>query len=93
MDIAPIRTAMSDTLFALLSQWLSLTATLYRTSAITIFLTEHTKLEKWDENGKPYLEEYAGSGKLKAKQILITGGDSGKLGQIWPFRCASVYVC
>ncbi|KAK9894222.1 NAD(P)-binding protein [Cystobasidium minutum MCA 4210] len=38
---------------------------------------EHTKLEKWDENGKPYLEEYVGSGKLKGKKIIITGGDSG----------------
>lgn len=41
------------------------------------FLTEHTKIEKWDENGRPYLEEYQGSNKLKGKKVLITGGDSG----------------
>jgi len=40
-------------------------------------LAEHTKLEKWDENGKPYLEEYVGSGKLKNKKIIISGSDSG----------------
>jgi len=40
-------------------------------------LAEHTRLEKWDENGKPYLEEYKGSEKLKNKKVLITGGDSG----------------
>ncbi|KAL0946614.1 hypothetical protein HGRIS_012811 [Hohenbuehelia grisea] len=38
---------------------------------------EHTKIEKWDENGKPYLEEYQGSGKLKGKNAIVTGGDSG----------------
>ncbi|KAJ7478653.1 hypothetical protein B0H11DRAFT_2028147 [Mycena galericulata] len=38
---------------------------------------EHTKIEKWDENGKPYLEEYVGSGKLKNKKIIISGSDSG----------------
>lgn len=40
-------------------------------------LAEWTKLEKWDENGKPYLEEYTGSNKLKNKKVLVTGGDSG----------------
>ena len=36
-----------------------------------------TKIEKWDDNGKPYLEEYEGRGLLKDKAVLITGGDSG----------------
>ncbi|KAF9490584.1 NAD(P)-binding protein [Pleurotus eryngii] len=40
-------------------------------------LAEHTKLEKWDENGKPFLWEYRGSGKLEGKNAIITGGDSG----------------
>jgi len=40
-------------------------------------LAEPTKLERWDEEGKPYLAEYVGSGKLKNKKIIITGGDSG----------------
>jgi len=40
-------------------------------------LAEHTKIEKWDRDGKPYLAEYRGSGKLEDKKILITGGDSG----------------
>ena len=38
---------------------------------------EPTKLERWDEEGKPYLAEYVGSGKLTNKKIIITGGDSG----------------
>jgi len=38
---------------------------------------EHTKQERWDENGKPYLQEYVGVGKLKGKKIIITGSDSG----------------
>jgi hypothetical protein len=37
---------------------------------------EHSKQEFWD-NGKPYLKEYEGTGKLKGKKALITGGDSG----------------
>lgn len=75
-------------------------------------LAEFTKLECWDEEGKPYLKEvsccscflegepicatetpclaaisdlprsgltlqYVGSGKLKGKSAIITGGDSG----------------
>ncbi|AFR95044.2 oxidoreductase [Cryptococcus neoformans C23] len=40
-------------------------------------LAEFTKLETWDDDGKPYLKEYAGSGKLKGKKAIITGGDSG----------------
>ncbi|KAJ8692431.1 hypothetical protein PTI98_009743 [Pleurotus ostreatus] len=45
-------------------------------------LAEHTRLEKWDENGKPFLWEYRrvdflGSGKLEGKNAIITGGDSG----------------
>jgi len=36
-----------------------------------------TQIEKWDDNGKPYLEEYKGQGLLKGKAVLITGGDSG----------------
>lgn len=31
----------------------------------------------WDDNGKPYLKEYVGTGKLQGKAALITGGDSG----------------
>jgi len=38
---------------------------------------EHAKQEYWDENGKPYLKEYQGTGKLENKKALITGGDSG----------------
>lgn len=37
---------------------------------------EHTKLEYWDSDGKPYLKEYIGTGKLEGKKALITGGDS-----------------
>lgn len=40
-------------------------------------LAEHIKVEKWDNEGKPYLEEYKGSGKLQGKSAIITGGDSG----------------
>jgi hypothetical protein len=36
-----------------------------------------TQIEKWDNEGKPYLEEYEGRGLLKGKAALITGGDSG----------------
>lgn len=50
---------------------------------------EFTKLEQWDENGKPFLAEvrtksiisrvgltgqYKGSGKLKGKTAIVTGG-------------------
>jgi len=38
---------------------------------------EYTKLEGWDDNGKPYLYEYQGSQKLKNKTAIVTGGDSG----------------
>ncbi|KAF8179570.1 hypothetical protein K438DRAFT_2177025 [Mycena galopus ATCC 62051] len=38
---------------------------------------EHSKVECWDENGDPYLKEYVGSGKLRGKKAIITGGDSG----------------
>jgi len=40
-------------------------------------LAEFTKLECWDNEGKPYLKEYVGSEKLKGKVALVTGGDSG----------------
>ncbi|WVQ80512.1 hypothetical protein IAT38_002617 [Cryptococcus sp. DSM 104549] len=40
-------------------------------------LAEFTKLEQWDDDGKPYLKEYVGSGKLKGKKAIVTGGDSG----------------
>lgn len=40
-------------------------------------LAEHIKVEKWDKDGKPYLEEYQGTGKLQGKSAIITGGDSG----------------
>ncbi|KAJ6477834.1 hypothetical protein C8R47DRAFT_1186936 [Mycena vitilis] len=38
---------------------------------------EHSKLELWDDEGKPYLKEYVGTEKLKGKKAIITGGDSG----------------
>ncbi|KAJ7152277.1 hypothetical protein C8R43DRAFT_1003988 [Mycena crocata] len=38
---------------------------------------EHTKLEYWDDEGKPYLKEYVGTGKLEGKKVIVTGGDSG----------------
>ncbi|KAF9535597.1 NAD(P)-binding protein [Crepidotus variabilis] len=38
---------------------------------------EYTKQEYWDDNGKPHLVEYQGTGKLKGKTAIITGGDSG----------------
>jgi len=40
-------------------------------------LAEHLKVEKFDNEGKPYLEEYKGTGRLAGKNALITGGDSG----------------
>jgi len=40
-------------------------------------LAEHTKVEQWNSDGTPYLEEYRGSGKLSGKKIIVTGGDSG----------------
>jgi len=38
---------------------------------------EYTKLEVWDDEGKPSLREYKGSGKLEGKTAIVTGGDSG----------------
>ncbi|TFK30937.1 NAD(P)-binding protein [Coprinopsis marcescibilis] len=38
---------------------------------------EYTKLEYWDDEGKPSLREYIGSNKLQGKTAIITGGDSG----------------
>lgn len=40
-----------------------------------------TELEAWDDEGKPYLKEYVGSGKLKGKKAIITGGTSACLEQ------------
>ncbi|EIW73653.1 hypothetical protein TREMEDRAFT_26306 [Tremella mesenterica DSM 1558] len=40
-------------------------------------LAEHTKLECWDDQGKPFLKEYVGNGKLEGKKAIVTGGDSG----------------
>ncbi|KAI5453757.1 hypothetical protein NCC49_005570 [Naganishia albida] len=40
-------------------------------------IAQHTALEAWDDEGKPFLQEYKGSGKLKGKAAIITGGDSG----------------
>ncbi|KAN0062924.1 hypothetical protein ACQY0O_004745 [Thecaphora frezii] len=40
-------------------------------------LAEHLKVEKWDNDGNPYLEEYQGTGKLNGKGCIVTGGDSG----------------
>jgi len=39
-------------------------------------VAEWTRQEFW-KDGKPYLREYVGSGKLEGKKALITGGDSG----------------
>ncbi|KAJ7877866.1 hypothetical protein B0H13DRAFT_2546012 [Mycena leptocephala] len=33
---------------------------------------EHSKVECWDDQGKPYLKEYVGSDKLKGKKAIIT---------------------
>lgn len=38
---------------------------------------EYTKPEFWNDDGKPSLVEYKGSGKLEGKTAIITGGDSG----------------
>ncbi|KAG1729681.1 hypothetical protein EDB19DRAFT_108672 [Suillus lakei] len=38
---------------------------------------EYTAQECWDNEGKPHLQEYVGSGKLKGKYALFTGADSG----------------
>ncbi|KAJ3500028.1 hypothetical protein NLJ89_g9971 [Agrocybe chaxingu] len=38
---------------------------------------EYTKLEVWDDNGKPSLVEHTGPGNLLGKPAIITGGDSG----------------
>lgn len=40
-------------------------------------LAEHLLLEKFDDDGNPYLEEYKGTGKLAGKTAIVTGGDSG----------------
>lgn len=40
-------------------------------------LASHTQVEKWDDDGNPYLVEYEGNGRLKGKTAIITGGDSG----------------
>ncbi|KAF8903734.1 hypothetical protein CPB84DRAFT_1774050 [Gymnopilus junonius] len=39
--------------------------------------TDYTKVECWDDNGKPHLVEYIGSGKLKGQTAIVTGGASG----------------
>jgi len=49
---------------------------------------EHAKQEYWDENGKPYLKEYQGTGKLENKKVIITGGDSGIGRSVAVFFCA-----
>jgi len=38
---------------------------------------EYSKQEIWDDEGKPHLREYQGSGKLQGKTAIVTGGDSG----------------
>jgi len=38
---------------------------------------EYVAQEVWDNEGKPHLRDYVGSGKLEGKYIIITGGDSG----------------
>ncbi|EPQ53270.1 oxidoreductase [Gloeophyllum trabeum ATCC 11539] len=38
---------------------------------------EYTKQEIWDDEGRPSLREYVGSGKLKGKTAIVTGADSG----------------
>ncbi|CEH15506.1 reductases with broad range of substrate specificities [Ceraceosorus bombacis] len=37
----------------------------------------HYQVETWDNDGKPYLTEYKGTGKLEGRRAIITGGDSG----------------
>lgn len=41
---------------------------------------EHSKLEHWDDEGRPFLKEYVGSGKLENKIALLTGADSVRPG-------------
>ncbi|KAH7931417.1 NAD(P)-binding protein [Leucogyrophana mollusca] len=38
---------------------------------------EYIAQEYWDNDGKPHLRDYVGSGKLQGKYAIITGGDSG----------------
>ncbi|EGO01497.1 hypothetical protein SERLA73DRAFT_131801 [Serpula lacrymans var. lacrymans S7.3] len=38
---------------------------------------EFIRQEVWDNDGKPHLKDYVGSGKLQGKYAIITGGDSG----------------
>ncbi|KAF8627478.1 hypothetical protein AX17_006290 [Amanita inopinata Kibby_2008] len=38
---------------------------------------DYTRLEYWDDEGRPSLVEYKGAGKLQGKTAIITGGDSG----------------
>jgi len=40
-------------------------------------IAEWTRLECWDDAGKPFLKEYVGGGKLQGKKAIVTGGDSG----------------
>ena len=40
-------------------------------------LVEHTRVERWTREGKPFLAEYRGCGKLEGKAAIITGADSG----------------
>ncbi len=52
-------------------------------------LAKHTLIECWDNNGKPYLKEYQGSGKLEGKTALITGRPA-PAPFAWFFICADV---
>ena len=40
-------------------------------------LAEHTRVERWTSEGRPFLEEYRGNGRLEGKAAIVTGGDSG----------------
>jgi hypothetical protein len=49
-------------------------------------LAKHTLIECWDNDGKPYLKEYKGSGKLEGKTALVTG--------MWMLSiCTTVALC
>lgn len=48
-------------------------------------LANHTQLERWTRDGKPYLEEYKGNNKLEGKAAIIAGGDSGIGRTVSPF--------
>lgn len=60
-------------------------------------IAQHTALEAWDDEGKPFLQEYKGSGKLKVcllQEIVLllvveTSSFAGKGGNHYWWRQAS----